>query len=82
MTYFRTPGLAIASAPGPLFMFGFERAWYVILRHALSTSVGVSMKTPPFTMTSFQSAHARGMKLSKQVYEISNLLEISSDEYH
>ena len=24
----------------------------------------------------------RGMKLSKQVYEISNLLEISSDEYH
>ena len=25
---------------------------------------------------------ARGMKLSKQVYEISNLLEISSDEYH
>ena len=25
---------------------------------------------------------SRGMKLSKQVYEISNLLEISSDEYH
>ena len=24
----------------------------------------------------------RGMKLSKQVYEISNLLEIFSDEYH
>ena len=24
----------------------------------------------------------RGIKLSKQVYEISNLLEISSDEYH
>ena len=29
-----------------------------------------------------QRAIARGMKLFKQVYEISNLLEISSDEYH
>ena len=27
-------------------------------------------------------SYSRGMKLSKQVYEISNLLEISSDEYH
>ena len=29
-----------------------------------------------------EEASPRGMKLSKQVYEISNLLEISSDEYH
>ena len=30
----------------------------------------------------YMHGRPRGMKLSKQVYEISNLLEISSDEYH
>ena len=24
----------LASAPGPLFVFGFERAWYAKIRHA------------------------------------------------
>ena len=49
----------LASSPGPLFIFGFERAWYAKIRHVTSfwTSVGVSMETPPFTMTSFQSAY-------------------------
>ena len=38
--------------------FVFERAWYAKIRHvtSLCISVGVSMETPPFTMTSFQSA--------------------------
>ena len=33
-----------------------NRAWYAKIRHvtSLSTSVGVAMETPPFTMTSFQ----------------------------
>ena len=54
-------GEHIASAPGPLFIFGFERAWYAKICHATSfcTSVGVSMETPPFTMTSFQSAYGQ-----------------------
>ena len=51
----------VASAPGPLFIFGFERAWSAKIRHlmSLSTSVGVSMETPPFTMTSFRSAYGQ-----------------------
>ena len=55
------PSESVASAPGPLFIFGFERAWYAKIRHvtSLSTSVGVSMETPPFTMTSFQSAYGQ-----------------------
>ena len=54
--YFR-----LALAPGPLFILGFERAWYAKIRHLTSfwTSVGVSMETPPFTMTSFQSAYGQ-----------------------
>ena len=53
--------VSLASAPGPLFIFGFERAWYAKIRHVTSfwTSVGVSMETPPFTMTSFQSAYGQ-----------------------
>ena len=53
--------LILASAPGPLFILGFERAWYAKIRHLTSfwTSVGVSMETPPFTMTSFQSAYGQ-----------------------
>ena len=47
----------IASAPGPFFILGFERAWYAKIRHL--TSVGVSMETPSFTMTSFQSAYGQ-----------------------
>ena len=52
---------ALASAPGPLFILGFERAWSAKIRHmtSLSTSVGVSMETPSFTMTSFQSAYGQ-----------------------
>ena len=52
---------SVASAPGPLFILGFERAWYAKIRHltSFSTSVGVSMETPPFTMTSFQSAYGQ-----------------------
>ena len=51
----------LASAPGPLFILGFERAWYAKIRHVTSfwTSVGESMETPPFTMTSFQSAYGQ-----------------------
>ena len=47
--------------PRPSFIFGFERAWYAKIRHLTSfwTSVGVSMETPPFTMTSFQSAYGQ-----------------------
>ena len=47
--------------PRPSFIFGFERAWYAKIRHvtSFSTSVGVSMETPPFTMTSFQSAYGQ-----------------------
>ena len=43
------------------FIFGFERAWYAKIRPVMSfwTSMGVSMETPPFTMTSFQSAHGQ-----------------------
>ena len=54
------PSLVLASAPGPL-IFGFERAWYAKIRHVTLfwTSVGVSMETPPFTMTSFQSAYGQ-----------------------
>ena len=46
---------------GPLFIFGFERAWYAKIRHVTSlwTSMGVSMETPPFTMTLFQSAYGQ-----------------------
>ena len=53
--------MALASAPGPLFILGFERAWYAKIRHltSFSTSVGVSMETPSFTMTSFQSAYGQ-----------------------
>ena len=38
--------------------FGFEGAWYAKIRHVTSfgTSMGMYMETPPFTMTSFQSA--------------------------
>ena len=36
----------------------------------------------PHTCNGLSLISTRGMKLSKQVYEISNLLEISSDEYH
>ena len=52
---------SIVSAPGPLFILGFERAWYVKIRHltSFSTSVGVSMEMPSFTMTSFQSAYGQ-----------------------
>ena len=51
----------LASASGPLFILGFERAWYAKIRHLTSfwTSVGVSMETPSFTMTSFQSAYGQ-----------------------
>ena len=35
-----------------------------------------------FAVVTVNKIEPRGMKLSKQVYEISNLLEISSDEYH
>ena len=51
----------VASAPGPLFILGFERAWYAKIHHLTSfwTSVGVSMETPPFTMTSFLSAYGQ-----------------------
>ena len=51
----------VASAPGPLFILGFERAWSAKIHHltSLSTSVGVSMEMPPFTMTSFQSAYGQ-----------------------
>ena len=47
--------------PRPSFIFGFERAWYAKIRHVMSfwTSMGVSMETPPFTMTSFQSAYGQ-----------------------
>ena len=47
---------SLASSPGP-----FERAWYAKVRHvtSLCTSMGVSMETPPFTMTSFQSAYGK-----------------------
>ena len=53
--------VSLASAPGPLFILGFERAWYAKIRHltSFSTSVGVSMETPSFTMTSFQSAYGQ-----------------------
>ena len=53
------PPPPLASAPGPLFILGFERAWYAKIHHltSFSTSVGVSMETPSFTMTSFQSAY-------------------------
>ena len=49
----------VASAPGHLFILGFESAWSAKIRHltSLSTSVGVPMEMPPFTMTSFQSAY-------------------------
>ena len=45
----------------PSFYLGFERAWYAKIRHltSFSTSVGVSMETPSFTMTSFQSAYGQ-----------------------
>ena len=51
----------IASSSGPLFIFCFERAWYGKTHYVMSlwTSVGVSMETPPFTMTSFQSAYGQ-----------------------
>ena len=44
--------------PRPSFI---ERAWCAKIRHVtlLWTSVGVSMETPPFTMTSFQSAYGQ-----------------------
>ena len=50
-----------ASSSGPLFIFGFERAWCAKIHHGRSlwTSVGVSMETPPFTMTSLQSDHGQ-----------------------
>ena len=56
--------LIIALSPGPLFIFCFERAWYICENTScyctsLWTSVGVSMEMPPFTMTSFQSAYGR-----------------------
>ena len=43
-------GFSLASAPGPLFILCFERAWSVKMRHltSLSTSVGVSMETLSF----------------------------------
>ena len=55
------PAFFLASAPGPLFILGFERAWYAKIRHltSFSTSVSVSMETPSFTMTSFQSAYGQ-----------------------
>ena len=58
---FHKSDYVIASAPGPLFILGFERAWYAKIRHLTSflTSVGVSMETPSFTMTSFQSAYGQ-----------------------
>ena len=51
----------ISLGPRPSFIFGFERAWYAKIRHVTSfwTSVGVSMETPPFTMTLFQSAYGQ-----------------------
>ena len=47
--------------PQALFILGFERAWYTKVRHLTSflTSVGVSMETPSFTMTLFQSAYGQ-----------------------
>ena len=59
----------LASSPGPL---GFERAWCAKIRHvtSLSTSVGVSMETPPFTMTSLQSAY--GQVLARCEYSSSD----------
>ena len=53
--------LYVASAPDPLFILGFERAWYEKIRHltSFSSSVGVSMEAPSFTMTSFQSAYGQ-----------------------
>ena len=47
--------------PGPLFILGFERAWSAKIRHltSLLTSVGVSMETPSFTMTSFRNAYGQ-----------------------
>ena len=48
----------LASSPDHLFIFCFERAWYVKMHHVMSLciTVDVSMEMPPFTMTSFQSA--------------------------
>ena len=45
----------------PFLFFCFERAWCAKIRHVTSlwTSVGVSMETPPFTMTLFQSAYGQ-----------------------
>ena len=51
----------ISLGPRPSIIFGFVRAWYAKIRHVASfwTSVGVSMETPPFTMTSFQSVYGQ-----------------------
>ena len=61
VSMFLAPSVFVASAPGPLFILSFERAWYAKIRHLTSfwTSVGVSMETLPFTMTSFQSAYGQ-----------------------
>ena len=51
----RARACKLASSPGPLFIFCFERAWCAKMHHVTSlwTSMGVSMETPPFTMISF-----------------------------
>ena len=52
----------VASYPGPPFNFARGGpSWFPKMRHvtSLSTSVGVSMETPSFTMTSFQSANGQ-----------------------
>ena len=47
--------------PGPPFKFCSQRAWCAKICHVTSllTSMGVAMETPPFTMTSFQSAQGQ-----------------------
>ena len=47
--------IVVASYPGP--PFNFARGKYVILHHF--RPVWVCPETPPFTMTSFQSAHGQ-----------------------
>ena len=68
------PSLLIAT-PGSIFKSLLQRQ---------STSQGNmgDSEPPDFLCESCACIIPRGMKLSKQVYEISNLLEISSDEYH
>ena len=48
--------------PGPLFIFGFERAWYAKIRHV--TSLGPAWRVPPFIMTSFQSSYGQVVYLA------------------